>query len=36
MYGNTASISFVNTMNFIFRAKKKGEVLLKHINEKAD
>ena len=36
MYGNTASISLVNTMNFIFRAKEKGEVLLNHINEKTD
>ncbi len=26
----------VNTMKFMFRAKEKGEVLLKHINEKAD
>jgi hypothetical protein len=26
----------VNTMKFMFRAKEKGEVLLKHINEKSD
>jgi len=26
----------VNTMKFMFRAKEKGEVLLKHINEKID